>query len=71
MVDRIERLNPDWIHGMHGGSLPRETIPSFVCALREEPFAYPRKLLGRELPGGRNATVLISFFSFSVHCTQR
>jgi hypothetical protein len=35
---------------MHGGSLPRETIPSFVRALREEPFAYQGKVLGRELP---------------------
>jgi flavorubredoxin len=49
VVDRIERLGPDWIHGMHGGSLPRETIPHFVRALREEPFAYQGKVLGREL----------------------
>jgi flavorubredoxin len=50
VVDRIDRLDPDWIHGMHGGSLRRETIPSFVRALREEPFAYQGKVLGRELP---------------------
>jgi flavorubredoxin len=50
VVDRIERLDPDWIHGMHGGSLGRETIPHFVRSLREEPFAYQGKLLGRELP---------------------
>jgi flavorubredoxin len=50
LVDRVERLDPDWIHGMHGGSLGRETIPHFVRALREEPFAYEGKLLGRELP---------------------
>jgi hypothetical protein len=49
VVDRIDRLDPDWIHGMHGGSLRRETIPSFVRALREEPFAYRGKVLGREL----------------------
>jgi hypothetical protein len=49
VVDRIERLDPDWIHGMHGGSLRRETIPGFVRALREELFAYQGKLLGREL----------------------
>ena len=35
---------------MHGGSLPRETIPRFVRALRDEPFAFQSKLLGRELP---------------------
>jgi flavorubredoxin len=50
VVDRISRLDPDWIHGMHGGSLPREAIPGFVHALREEPFAFQGKVLGRELP---------------------
>jgi hypothetical protein len=34
---------------MHGGSLPRQIIPDFVRALREEPFAYQGKVLGREL----------------------
>jgi flavorubredoxin len=51
VVDRIEGMDPDWIHGMHGGSLARETIPEFVRALREEPFAFQGKVLGRELPG--------------------
>jgi hypothetical protein len=50
VVDRIERLDPDWVHGMHGGSLGRETLPAFSRALREEPFAYRGKLLGREIP---------------------
>jgi flavorubredoxin len=50
VVERIVRLDPDWIHGMHGGSLARATIPEFVRALREEPFAYKGKVLGRELP---------------------
>jgi len=50
VVDRIGNLNPDWIHGMHGGSLAREAIPDYVRALREEPFAYEGKVLGRELP---------------------
>jgi flavorubredoxin len=52
VVDRILRLDPDWIHGMHGGSLARGTLPAFVRALREEPFAFQGKLLGRELPTG-------------------
>jgi len=51
VVDRIIGLDPAWIHGMHGGSLPREAIPDYVRALREEPFAYRGKVLGRELPG--------------------
>jgi flavorubredoxin len=49
VVDRIEALNPNWIHGMHGGSLPREAIAYFTRALREEPFGYQGKLLGREV----------------------
>jgi flavorubredoxin len=49
VVDRIESLDPEWIHGMHGGSLAREAIPYFTRALREEPFAYREKLLGREV----------------------
>jgi flavorubredoxin len=49
VVDRLEDLDPDWIHGMHGGSLARETIPHFVRALREQPFAYRGKVLGREV----------------------
>jgi hypothetical protein len=49
VVSRIEQLDPSWIHGMHGGSLARETIPGFVHALREERFAFQGKVLGREL----------------------
>ena len=52
VVDRIERLDPAWIHGMHGGSLPREAVPNFMRALRDEPFAYQGKVLGRELGAG-------------------
>jgi flavorubredoxin len=47
VVDRVEALDPDWVHGMHGGSLTREALPHYVRALREEPFAYQGKLLGR------------------------
>jgi flavorubredoxin len=49
VVDRLEALDPDWVHGMHGGSLTREVLPHFVRALREEPFAYEGRLLGRPL----------------------
>jgi flavorubredoxin len=47
VVERVEALDPDWVHGMHGGSLTREAFPHYVRALREEPFAYQGKLLGR------------------------
>jgi flavorubredoxin len=49
VVDRVEALDPDWVHGMHGGSLTREALPHYVQALREDPFAYAGKLLGRPL----------------------
>jgi flavorubredoxin len=50
VVDRIEALDPRWIHAMHGGTLTRESLPSYVAALREKEFAYDGWLLGRELP---------------------
>jgi flavorubredoxin len=49
-VDRIEALDPDWAHAMHGGTLAREAIPAYVSALREKEFAFDGWLLGRELP---------------------
>ena len=49
VVDRIDALDPHWIHGMHGGSLRRETIPYFIRALREESVGYQGKLLGRDV----------------------
>jgi flavorubredoxin len=55
VAERIERLDPAWIHPMHGGSFARETAPHFIHALREEPFAYQGKLLGRELPSDARA----------------
>jgi flavorubredoxin len=47
VVDRVEALDPEWVHGMHGGSLTRDSLPYFVRALRKHPFAYEGKLLGR------------------------
>lgn len=51
VVDRIEALEPAWMHAMHGGSLTREAIPRYLRALREQPFGYQGKLLGREVLG--------------------
>jgi len=50
VVDRVERLDPAWIHPMHGGSFSRELAPRFYRALREEPFAFNGMLRGRQLP---------------------
>ena len=49
VVDRIEAIDPAWVHAMHGGSLPREALPYYVDALREQEFAYRGLLLGREV----------------------
>jgi flavorubredoxin len=50
VVDRIEQIEPDWVHAMHGGTLSGEVLPRYVHALREERFAFQGKVLGRELP---------------------
>jgi flavorubredoxin len=50
IVDRIEQLDPTWVHAMHGGTLTRDALPAYVAALREKEFAYDGWLLGRELP---------------------
>jgi flavorubredoxin len=48
-VDRLERLDPKWVHAMHGGTLTGEILPAYVRALREQPFAYQGKIIGRPL----------------------
>jgi flavorubredoxin len=57
VVDRLEALDAEWMHAMHGGSLTREAIPRYTRALREQRFAYDGKLLGRDVvtpPAGRD-----------------
>ncbi len=39
-----------WVHPMHGGSLPGEMLPDYIHALRSEPFAFDGKVFGRALP---------------------
>jgi len=48
-VDRIEALDPEWVHAMHGGTLTRDVVPAYNTALREHEFAYRGLLLGREV----------------------
>jgi len=48
-IDRLERLAPDWVHAMHGGTLTGEILPRYTKALREEPFAFQGKSLGRPI----------------------
>jgi flavorubredoxin len=47
VVDRIEKLEAQWINPMHGGGLPKEAVPGYTDALRSEPFAFRGKLFGR------------------------
>jgi flavorubredoxin len=49
VVDRLEALDPAWVHAMHGGTLIREAVPAFNRALREQEFGYRGLLLGREV----------------------
>jgi flavorubredoxin len=49
VVDRIERLDPAWVHAMHGGTLTRGALPAYNRALREHEFGYRGLLLGREV----------------------
>ena len=51
VVDRVARLDPKWIHPMHGGSFANSLAPRFYRALREQPFGYRGKLMGRDLNG--------------------
>jgi flavorubredoxin len=50
VVDRIEKLAPEWIHPMHGGSLPKEVVPSYTEALHNEAFGFEGKMFGRTIP---------------------
>lgn len=50
VVERLEQLDLQWVHPMHGGSLPREVLPKYVHGLRTEPIAFEGKLFGRMLP---------------------
>ena len=50
VVNRIEKLTPKWIHPMHGGSLPKEVVPSYTEALRNEAFGFEGKMFGRTIP---------------------
>ena len=51
VVDRVERMRPEWVHAMHGGTLTGQVFASFTDALREQPFAFNGELLGRVLAG--------------------
>jgi flavorubredoxin len=53
VVDRVERLQPEWVHAMHGGTLTGQIFPRYAETLRKEPFAFRGELLGRALAAQR------------------
>jgi len=48
-VNRLDRLQLEWIHPMHGGSMRALHAQPFKRALREKEYAYRGMVLGREL----------------------
>jgi flavorubredoxin len=49
VVDRIEALDPAWIHAMHGATLRGEVLHHYNRALRDQEFAYNGLLMGRDI----------------------
>jgi flavorubredoxin len=48
-VKRIIELRPDWIHAMHGATIPGDALGYYSQALLEEQFAYRGVLFGRSI----------------------
>ena len=46
---RIGDLHPDWIHAMHGATIPGDALTHYSRALLEEDFAYRGVLFGRPI----------------------
>jgi flavorubredoxin len=53
VVRRIAELHPDWIHAMHGATIPGDALGHYSEALLDEQFAYQGVLFGR--PIGRQS----------------
>jgi flavorubredoxin len=49
VAERIEVLEPEWVHAMHGATIKGEALHYYTTALREHEFAYRGLLLGREV----------------------
>jgi flavorubredoxin len=52
VVDRVERLQPAWVHPMHGGSLDADTLQGYTTGLRTRPCTFDGRIFGRRLPDG-------------------
>jgi flavorubredoxin len=49
VVQRIEKLRPEWIHAMHGATITGAALSHYTQALLEEQFAYRGLLFGRTI----------------------
>jgi flavorubredoxin len=49
VIERVDKLDPAWVHPMHGGSFERQALANYAGALRENEFAFRGMLLGREV----------------------
>ncbi|MGH2872520.1 MAG: hypothetical protein ACRDL5_08660 [Solirubrobacteraceae bacterium] len=49
VVGRVKRLRPDWIHAMHGATIPGDVLPRYTQALLDEQFGYRGLLFGRTI----------------------
>jgi flavorubredoxin len=49
VVERVQQMQPAWIHPMHGGSFAGAALAHYADALRNNDFAYRGTLLGREI----------------------
>jgi hypothetical protein len=54
VVGRVERLSPAWVHPMHGGSMPADTLQGYMTALRTQPFTFDGRLFGGIFPTGHS-----------------
>jgi hypothetical protein len=50
VVDRVEEYGPRLVHPMHGASFRGESLPSYIDALRSQPFAFEGKVFGEPVP---------------------
>jgi len=50
VVNRLEKVEYQWVLPMPGGCLPHDVVPDYIEALRTEPFVFEGRLFGRVLP---------------------
>lgn len=49
VVERVQALEPEWCHAMHGATLTGSAMRSYSQTLRDQDFAYQGMLLGRQI----------------------